>query len=95
MANGGNRRYIVNQAVVAGVTLVNEPTQTVFLELVIIARQVVPTHLVNHNTNHELRLFAEFRTRHHLNRQTQRKNKPQNFLHILTRSMISKHIRPL
>jgi hypothetical protein len=54
MTNSSYRRQIVDQAVVTGVALLNQPFETIVAKLVIIPTEIVPTHLVYHNTYYKL-----------------------------------------
>ena len=59
MTNGRNCWQIVNQTVVARVTFLNQPLQTIFTKLVIIAPQIIPAHLVYSDSNYELRALVK------------------------------------
>ena len=59
MSDCRDRRHIVDQTVIVAVTFVNEATETTLAKLLIIARQIVPAHLVHHNAYHQLRTLAE------------------------------------
>ena len=62
MTNGCYRRQVVDEAVVIAVTLADEPAEATFAELVKIARQIIPAHLINDDSYHELRLLTKLWT---------------------------------
>ena len=53
VAYGGDGRHIVDQRVLVAVALVDQAAQTVSAELWVIIIEVVPTHLVYHQTDNE------------------------------------------
>jgi hypothetical protein len=59
MADSRHRRKIVDQTVVAGVALLDQPLEALVTKLVIIPAEVVPAHLVYHHTDYELRALAK------------------------------------
>ena len=50
-------RYVVIVRVVAVITFCDESFQTVVAEFVVIAVEIVPSHLVNHDAHHQFRAF--------------------------------------
>jgi hypothetical protein len=60
MTNRCHRRNIVDQTVIAGITSPNQPFEAIVAELVIIPTEVVPSHLVYHDTYYELRTLIKF-----------------------------------
>ena len=62
VAYGRNGGEVVDEAVVARESGINQTAESVVRELVIVTREVVPAHLVDHDANHQLRLLAKLRT---------------------------------
>ena len=59
MTDSRHRRQIVYQTVVKRVALVYQTAESILTNLVVLARQVVPTHLVYYNAYHQLGLFTK------------------------------------
>jgi hypothetical protein len=59
MANGRHRGKIVDKAIVAGVALIDKSAEAILSETVIIAREIVPTHLIDYDAYDQLRLLAK------------------------------------
>ena len=60
VANGGHRGHVVDETVVAGEALVDKAAEaSVGLEAVVVAREIVPPHLVHHNAHHEAWALAK------------------------------------
>ena len=95
MSDGRDCRHIVDQTVVTRIALFDHPAETVFLEPVVIPCQIVPTHLIHHDSHHEFGSLVKTCVCHHIHCSTQQPYQCNYlFLHIF-RSMISKHIRLL
>ena len=62
MANGRHCRQIVNEAVVKRIATVYQPSEATVSKLCIIARQIVPSHLVNNNADHQFGPLAKLWT---------------------------------
>ena len=70
MADGCNRWHIVNETIVTRITFVHQTAKTILTILVIIARQIIPSHLVYNDTYHELRTLVYICVSHDLHRRT-------------------------
>ena len=53
VAGSGHGRYIIIMHVLEIVTVVDETFQTAFTKLVVIAIEVIPPHLVDHNAHNQ------------------------------------------
>ena len=65
MTDGRDGRQIVDQAVVATVALADEPFETIIAKLVIIPGEIIPAHLVYHDSHYKFRTLVKIRMRLH------------------------------
>ena len=59
MPDARHRRQIIDQAVVTGESLIYQPLKAVIAELIVIPGQIVPAHLVYHNSHNEFRTLVK------------------------------------
>ena len=83
VANGGDGGHIVDEAVVHRIALGDQALQSAVIKLVVIAREVVPAHLVDHHANHQLGSLCKNCLGHRGETHGQSKNEKDVFLHIL------------
>ena len=59
VADGGDCGDVVNQTVVARIAVVYHPAETRFAELVVVAVEILPSHLIDNNAHDQLGTLVE------------------------------------